>query len=198
MRLPRSGSPGICLTLPLRALMADCQEKKFTGAATFFVRRLPGSLTFKDGMPLCAELGGLSGGRALEEMTELDDTVAAKLYRYSDAGIETVLLFNEGCMVTAGPHAVRPATTIHAVQIGNRSRPATVKVIRGAKSDDDRPSRSPVPAAKDAAKKEVLTKDSVQALKEMRQNFRTSASDLLKEMHMEHLIVDPGKKQDHE
>lgn len=197
MRLPRSGSPGVCLTLPLRALIADCLEKKFTGAATVFVRRLPGSLIFKGGRPLCAEFGDLSGGPALEEMAKMDDIVAAKLYRYSDAGIETVLLFNDGCRVTAGPHEARPATTIHAVQIGNRSRPATVKVVREVSSDDDRPARSPISASKDAAKKEVLTKDSVRALKEMRQNFTTSASDILKEMHMEHLIVAPEKKQDH-
>lgn len=192
MRLLPSGSPDICLTITLRDLMVGCQEKQFTGAATFLVRRLPGSLVFRCGSPLCAEFGDLSGGPALEEMAKLDDHVAAKLYRYSDTDVETVLLFNGGCRVTAESHEAGPATTIHTVQVGRRSMPATVRVVRMENKGDDRQPQSP----QTAPKKEVLTKDSVRTLKEMQQSFTASASDLLREMHMEHLIVKPEKKQD--
>jgi hypothetical protein len=194
MRLPPSSSPSASLALPLKAVIAGCREKGFTGAVTYLLEGSPGTLLFRCGTPVCAESGGTTGTRALEEMERTDAIVSAELRPYSDGEISAALLFNDACTVTAGPQHTRPATTVHAVRVGQKSRSATVKVVRTARVDDDAPAK--LPAMKAAGKKDVLDPDSVKALKKLQKNFMTDASDLLKGMHMEHLIVDPEKNQD--
>lgn len=195
MRLPRSGSPSASLVLPLKAVIAGCREKKFTGAVTFLLEGAPGSLLFRGGMPVCAESGRTAGTRALEEMEGAGDVVTAEIYPYSDGEVSAALLFNDGCRVTTGPREPpRPATTVHAVRVGRKSRSATVKVVRTVEAGGDVPATSAVP--KLGEKKDVLNPDSVRALKKLQQSFVVDASDLLKEMHMEHLIVDPEKNPD--
>ncbi|MDD4254967.1 MAG: hypothetical protein PHP59_06265 [Methanofollis sp.] len=194
MRLPRSGSPGTSLAMPLRAVIADCRKKGFTGAVTFMVHGSPASLLFRCGMPLCAESGRATGIRALEEMERVSDVVTAELSGYSEVEIGAALLFNDACRVTTGPRDASPATTIHAVRVGQKSRSATVKMVRTVEAGDDRPATPPLP--KTGETKDVLNPESVTALKKMQQNFMADASDLLKEMHMGHLIVDPEKSPD--
>lgn len=194
MRLPRSGSPGASLTMPLRVVIAECRKKGFTGAVTFMVHGSPASLLFRCGMLLCAESGRATGIQALEEIERLRDVVTAEFFGYSEAEIGAALLFNDACRVTAGPRDAGPATTIHAVRVGQKSRSATVKVVRTVEAGDDRSATPPLP--KTGEKKDILNPESVTALKKMQQNFMADASDLLREMHMGHLIVDPEKRPD--
>lgn len=194
MRLPRSASPSASLAHPLKAVIADCRKKGFTGAVTYLLQGSPGALLFRCGTPLCAEWGRTAGTRALEEMERTDAVVTVDICPYSDGELSAALLFNDACMVTAGPQSTRPATTVHAVQVGRKSRSATVKVVRTVDADDDAPAAPAVPKA--AGKKDVLNPESVKAMKKLRENFMADASDLLKELHLEHLIVDSDKNPD--
>ncbi|WP_298667207.1 hypothetical protein [uncultured Methanofollis sp.] len=195
MRLPRSGSPSVTRALPLGALITGCRTENFTGAVTCMLRGSPASLLFRDGVPVCAEYGRVTGVRALEEMEKVGDVVTAEISLYSGGEVEVALLFNDASKVTTGPCEGRPATTtIHAVRVGQRSRPAVVKVVRTVETGGDAPVSPPVPTA--GEKKNVLNPESVKALKKMQKSFMTDASDLLKEMHMEHLIVRPEKRSE--
>lgn len=190
MRLPRSGTPAARLALPLRAVIADCRKKEFTGAVTFLLHGSAASLIFRCGIPVCAEWGRATGTAALNEMEKKGDVVVtAELVLYSEVEVDAALLFNDACRLTAGP-----TTTIHAVRVGQKSRSATVKVVRTVEADDGVPATPAVPKA--TGKKDLLNPDSVKALKKLQQSFMADASDLLKEMHMDHLITDPEKDPD--
>jgi len=191
VRLPISGQPAHSLRLPLKEIASRCRSNGFTGALAFDAGDLRGAVLFKAGVPVCAETGGLAGRQALREIEASNAVVRAGLHAFPAHDIDTLILFNEGIKIEEEEEENGPVgmTTIKAVKIGHNTRNATIRIIKTDEAEKNTENRvQKHDNCHEHDKKQVLNTSSIEALKKLSENFEADASDLLREMHMEHLI----------
>ncbi len=189
MRLPISGQPAHSLRLPLKEIISRCRSNGFTGALAFGAGDLRGAVLFKAGVPVCAETGALAGRQALREIEASTVVVRAGLHAFPAHDIDTLILFNEGMKIEQEENGPGGMTTIKAVKIGHNTRNATIRIIKADEAEKNTENRvQKHDICHEPDKKQVLNTSSIEALKKLSENFEADASDLLREMHMEHLI----------
>jgi len=195
MRLPKCDSPARSLRLPLKEVLSECRSTGFTGALVFAAGYLNGAVLFRAGTPVCAENSGLVGQQALKEIKNSTIVVRADFHTLPIDDIETVILFNENMKVEGEEVDSGGRTTIKPVRIGHNTRTASIRVIRADTPEKGVDGRAQIrDKPNESEKKQILNPSSIEALKKLSENFEASASDLLKEMNMEHLIVSDKKE----
>ena len=195
MRLPLSGQPAHSHRLPLKEIVSKCRSNGFTGALAFDAGDLRGAVLFKSGVPVCAETGSLAGRQALRELETSTTVVRAGLHAFPIHDIDTLILFNEGMKIEEEENGPGGMTTIKAVRIGHNTRSATIRIIKTDETGKDTEKQvQKHDNCHEYETKQVLNTSSIEALKKLSENFEADASDLLREMHMEHLI--PREKKE--
>lgn len=188
VRLPASGLPAQSFRLPLKEIVSKCRSTGFTGALAFAAGDLKGAVLFRTGVPICAEMGGFVGQQALSEIEGTTTVVRADLHLFPAHDIDTLTLFNERLKVEESKGDLQGKTTIKAVRIGHNARKATIRVIKVDEADRKNEAPAQNNSGHEAGKKQILNPSSIEILKKMSENFENDASDLLREMQMEHLI----------
>lgn len=197
MRLPEHGLPVRSLRLPVKAIISKCRSADFTGAVICASGYLNGTVLFSSGIPICAESDSTVGRQALRKLETSTLTVRADFHPISKTDIDTIALFNESMKVDEGKDEDGAKTTIKPVKIGRSTRTASIRVLKVDRPEEPRVCRAKEPSrAVEPGRKQVLNPSSIEALKKLSENFEANASDLLKEMNMEHLIVG-DKKEEH-
>lgn len=197
MRLPECGLPVRSLRFPVKDILSKCRSADFTGAVVCASGYLNGTVLFRSGIPICAESGDTVGQQALRELECSTVIVRADFHPISKTDIDTIALFNESMKVSVEEDGGGAKTTIKPVKIGRNARTASIRVLRVDKPEDPTACRAKEPSkVVEPGRKQVLNASSIEALKKLSENFGASASDLLKEMNMEHLIVG-DKKEGH-
>jgi hypothetical protein len=195
VRLPISSPPAHSHRLPLKEIISKCRSNGFTGVLTYEAGDLKGAVLFKAGFPTCAENNGLVGQQALREIEASIAVVRAGLHAFPVQDIDTLILFNEG-MKVVGEDGPQGKTTIKTVRIGQNSRSATIRVIKTDEAEKNIENKAQKhDSYHESEKKQILNPSSIEALRKLSVNFEADASDLLREMNMEHLIS-REKKED--
>ncbi|MDK2974749.1 MAG: hypothetical protein PWP08_1120 [Methanofollis sp.] len=196
MHLPKCDSPARSLRLTLKDVFSECRSTGFTGALVFTAGDLKGAVLFRAGTPICAENGSLAGKQALREIEASTTIVRADFHTFPADDLETVVLFNESTKVGDDEGDGMGRTTIKPVNTGHATRTASIRVIGADTSERSFECQVQIHRNTGGSeKKQVLNPSSIEALKKLSENFEASASDLLKEMHLEHLIVSDKKEE---
>lgn len=193
MHLPPGRRSAGTRRLPLDEIVAMCQRRSWTGTLVISAGTSEGTLLFREGKPICAEYGGLSGVSAIQRIHAAGEVVKGEFFPCSVEDIDAVLPFNASWK-TGSAAAVRQArTTVRPVRVGGRTPAARVRTVRTVERTEAAPrSDQTDPPSSTDQKKQVLNPAAIEALRHLQYDFQKDASMLLKEMNMEHLIA--GRK----
>ncbi|TAJ44844.1 hypothetical protein [Methanofollis fontis] len=197
MHFPKTGTPEKSLTCPLSEAVESCRTTGFTGALLWKTRDRKGSVLFRSGKPLCAEISTQSAGSEALKRIEGDTAEACTdFHPFSAREVDALLLFNEAWRVVEGESDEKGGkTTIKPVKVGAGVRAARIRVVQAVEAGDDPVGEGKSVTAQGRVRKQVLDQVSIESLKKLSENFEADASALLKELQMDHLIVDETRDE---
>jgi hypothetical protein len=205
MRIPPTTVCAVKSAIVLRDLLEELRKTKFTGYCLVDVDATTRSLVFSEGVCLLAETPGAGGNEAFREVRGLSDrSVSASLHALSPPQVSVSVRFNEQCRVgkeSEPKPAGRPLSTTVIKPIASRGQQGKVVQITSKTGsstpppaepghDDPHPSGLVGRKAPPDTPVERLSLDSIKCLKD---SFRLDAASLLKELDLEHLMVEPGE-----
>ncbi|SCL75276.1 hypothetical protein L21_1171 [Methanoculleus chikugoensis] len=206
MQLPRGRFHRLIKSTTTRALTNEINAERFTGICTIVLRSESATLVLNDGEVVLAEYGGMKGQHALETVLDgEEDEVAAELNLLTPEQVRLALEFNPLFAIETPGRSGRPSAGKGAP---GRAAPATPKSADAASSSRRRPEPAaevhhiPMPGVKPAQEKAEAPQSGGDEINELVQNmeemdveqlvgsFKLNCRDMLKKIHLDHLIKD--------
>ena len=209
MQLPRGRFERFVRGATIRSSLTELVEKKFTGCCSGILGDNEGELIFEKGEIILAESLKSTGSDFLSELfSNQEGSVTVELSQYNDSQIKLAKEFNSKFSIksedfksayltfcqdshkkTETPVKTKKAEAkTGSASEGLKKEPSiSAPADTDQKSDEDEPSDEEMILSLNEAEIESITKD-----------FRTGAVDLLKRIHLDHLIKNEktgGKKE---
>ena len=204
MQLPRGQFHRLIKSTTSRALVEEMISKQFTGICTIVSGNESVVLVFSEGMAVLAEYGSAKGRQALEMILGGEENeVAAELNLLTPDQLQLALEFNRpfaiGSRGTSPEKAVTGAKKSPASPGGMDGAAPTVPRRRPEPSGGEQ-HQAPMPRAKPGDERTVAPLPGDDELEMLLQNmegmdiehlvnsFRVNCKDMLKKIHLDHLI----------
>lgn len=212
MQFPTCKAPQKRASIKLSSLFREFSKAKFTGYCKFYYKNEEHIFACKEGEFVLAESEYLKGVQALQVIQSFSDIlVDAIICPVSPKQFDVMLLFNSAYKIvirqndTKGQERGRdsiPITKIKPVSIASAVvRKGKVKSITTRiESDEPEPmikKRLHVTRSGEESTQlrgRQINQLTLESIKELKETFKADAADLLKELHMEHLII-PKKSE---
>ncbi len=208
MQFPTCKAPTKRDGVRLSSLFSEFASTRFTGYCKIILGTDEHVLALQEGSYILAQSGEEKGVDAFHLIQDLGDSLAAViLCPLSAKQLEVTLLFNgpyriifteqPGQPVKPGMAKRGPDTRIRPVSIpstvGRASRVRSIKIK--ANLEEDKKGLE-VAAAREGASRPVKKIDqlTLESIKELKETFQSDAADLLRELHMEHLLQKTEEK----
>ncbi|NLZ29190.1 MAG: hypothetical protein GX885_00305 [Methanomicrobiales archaeon] len=205
MQLPRGQFHRLIKSTTSRALVEEMGSKQFTGICTIVSGSESVVLVFNEGLAVLAEYGSIKGQQALDTALKGEENeVAAELNLLTPDQIQLALEFNRP-FATGGRGPSPPDTAV----TGAKKPPTSPREIRATpvapKRRPEPPAdghRAPVPGVKPGQERAGAPLSGADELEMLLQNmgemdieqlvssFRVNCKDMLKKIHLDHLIQD--------
>ena len=187
----------------LEDLLKSLEESAFSGLCTLSAEEVTSSLVFRGGRCILAEHHQEKGNAAWKSVLTMKSAkVDAIVHSLSAKQIDRSLESNPSYLVAfprkeAKGEAVRSTTVIRPVSPkGRPDRQVKVStVVSGSKAEDGK--NQPAAEVHDLKAKvpgKEVDKISIESLKGLKDSFKADVAGLLKELDLEHLIVDEEEK----
>jgi|GEM_PF-5642627 len=207
MHFPTCKSPQKTEDIKLSSLLEEFSKSKFSGYCKFYFKNEEHIFACKEGAIVLAESEYLKGTQALQAIKNLSNMIGdALICPVSVKQLEVTLLFNSAYRVVAsiiekeaqdvGVNRV-PVTKIKPVSIASAVvRKGKVRSItsRTESAETENSKKKELQGTKFGQggiqlKGRKINQMTLDSLKELKETFKADAADLLKELHMEHLII---------
>jgi hypothetical protein len=216
MQFPTCKAPVQREGVRISSLFDEFAQSKFTGYCKIKMGREEHILALKEGSYILAESGKSTGVEAFKAIINLGNSLgSAILCPLTVKQFQVTLLFNgpfriiftddsggaagEKILEPASPHESKPSsggTIVPVTRIQPVSIPSTAgrsKRVRSIKitAEQEKDTRKPVQVTRSGAGGRVTKKIdqlTLESIKELKETFQADAADLLRELHMEHLI----------
>lgn len=191
-------------------LFDEFAVSKFTGYCKIILGKQESVLALKEGAYILAESGGLKGFDAFRAIMNLGNSMAnIILCPLTPKQLQVTLMFNTPFRIifqdeppapVEQPVAIAmPVTKITPIDIAStqvkhgKIRSITVR----ADVEEERKKTLKVASAREGSSRAVKKIDqlTLESIKELKETFQADAADLLKELHMEHLIQKGDEKE---
>ncbi|MDD1672105.1 MAG: hypothetical protein LUO82_03790 [Methanomicrobiales archaeon] len=190
-------------------LFDEFAVSKFTGYCKIILGKQGNVLALKEGTYILAESGDLKGFDAFRAIMNLSNSVVhAILCPLTPKQLQVTLMFNSPFRIIfqdEPPVPVEPVVTkaepvtkitpiaITSTQV-KRGKVRSIK-IRADSDEEKKPLK--VAGAREGSTRGVKNIDqlTLESIKELKETFQADAADLLKELHMEHLIQKEDEKE---
>lgn len=209
MQLPRGQFHRLIKSTTSRALIEEMGSIRFTGICTIVIGSESATLVLNEGLAVLAEYGGIKGQHALDEVLKGGESeAAAELNLLTPEQIRLALEFNRS-FTTGNPDTEKQRRPSPSRAASGGGKPPIVPKATGAASVPKRrpeppaeAHRIPMPgvkpvqettAAPPSGSEEIDTL--VRNMEEMGVeqlvgNFRVNCKDMLRKIHLDHLIQD--------
>ncbi|MDD1676759.1 MAG: hypothetical protein LUQ40_03375 [Methanomicrobiales archaeon] len=188
----------------LRDLLEEIRTERFTGHCEVTLDTVTRSLIFSDGICVLAETPRAKGREAYNELRALGDReIRAILYALSPSQVTVSVRFNENCRLGEENAAKKQPGTAFSTTIikpvSSRGQPGKVVQIKTVQQMDERAETHPEKTVRsgehgspvrNAAGETVGDRISLDSIKGLKESFQFDAASLLKELDLEHLIVE--------
>jgi len=138
MQLPRGTFLNIKRSTKAGDLLADLQDRKFTGICSISFGLVNGTIVFKSGKRILAQYRDIIGDAAWDELQKIiGEKVDASLSTLNEAQIQLSLEFNKTCLIVKGGKAENtplheiPAPNQHTIKESSLHVPKQAQIATG-------------------------------------------------------------------
>lgn len=207
MQLPRGRFHRIIKSTTPHTLIDEITSEQFTGICTIIIGGESATLVLNDGQVALAGYGGMKGQHALNAALEGGESeVAAELNLLTPEQVKLALEFNTPFVIGKPGRTGRPSAGRGAP--GGATPPAELKSAGAVSSSRRHPEptaeghRIPMPGVKPAQETTRVSRSGGDEIDTLVQNieemdveqlvgsFRINCKDILKKIHLDHLIED--------
>ena len=204
MRIPPTTIHSTKNAIVLRDFLEGIRTTRFTGHCEVTLEKITHSLVFSEGICLLAETPRAKGREAYSELRALSDRrIDAVLYALTPPQVNVSVRFNENCRLGEENDAKKqPARTLSTTVIkpvssrGQPGKAVQIKTVRQTAEPTvpDKTIRGgehpPGSSVRNAPGETAGDRLSLESIKGLKDSFQFDAASLLKELDLEHLIVE--------
>ena len=209
MQFPTCKKPTKRDGVRVSTLFDEFASTQFTGYCKIILGKEEHVLALREGAYILAQSGDEKGVEAFRAIQDLGNSLASVIFcPLSTKQLEVTLLFNAPYRIifTEQPERPSPKTEVESGPVtriqpvslpstaGRSSRVRSIKIK--TESEEEKKKALAVAAAREGASRQVKKIDqlTLESIKELKETFKTDAADLLRELHMEHLLQKNDKK----
>ncbi|WOF17162.1 hypothetical protein F1737_10965 [Methanoplanus sp. FWC-SCC4] len=207
MQLPRGRFERFIRDGNIEAIFSEIKEKQFSGLCSGIFGDLEGELIFSKGRVILAEALGKSGDEALFLILKNPKgAVTAEQSGYTEAQIKLSMEFNPG-FKTSEESDKPPASSDYSTKIKpeiivQKAAPETYQRRESPLKPKFPEPFERLPEKSDTEETDNLKDDSLilamslEEIKSIEDNFRSNAKELLRKIHLEHLIEEKLQEEE--
>ncbi|MBT0732313.1 DUF4388 domain-containing protein [Methanoculleus bourgensis] len=202
MQLPRGQFHRLIKSTTSRALIEEMGSKRFTGICTILLGNKSAVLVLNEGQVVLAEYGGIKGQQALEKIHDGEEgEAAAELNLLTPDQIQLALEFNQSFAIgNQTDSSPRKAASGGAKPSAGPGKTGATSVQKRRPEPPAERHRIPMPGVKpvrETAAAPPSGDDEINTLirnmeemdvEELVSSFRVNCKDMLKKIHLDHLI----------
>lgn len=205
MQLPRGRFEQFVRDAKIKEILNELQERKFTGCLSGILGESEGELIFEGGEIILAQSLKYSGSDVFSELfSNQDGKVTAELSQYSEPQVKLAKEFNQKFSVKPGSFASAFSSFLKQNPAEKREEPKKAEVplkrdnAKETLKSDKTACAGAAVSEKNSSADVKRDEESILSINEseieaIKKNFSSGAADLLKRIHMDHLIPDENK-----